>query len=109
MMVQIADAQAFLRSKGCAHCDLKPENILSSNDKIPRLADYNAARALVSVIRSGLSWTPGYAAPEQLGGEMPFENLDFWAFGLVLYEASRGELLLPQDELRYQEAVNTLM
>ncbi len=43
------------------------------------------------------------------GGEMPFENLDFWAFGLVLYEASRGELLLPQDELRYQEAVNTPM
>jgi len=108
VLVQVADALAFLHSKGYVHGDVKPENILFSFEGVPKLSDFNTAKALAAVSRTKPGYTPGYAAPEQLKGEKLSEKVDSWALGLILYEAATGKPLLPLDELGYEEALAKL-
>jgi len=109
VLIQIADALAFLHSKGYVHGDVKPENILFSFEGVPKLSDFNTAKALATVSKTKPGYTPGYAAPEQLWKEEKVtEKADSWALGLVLYEAVTGKPLLPLDDLGYREAVARL-
>jgi serine/threonine protein kinase len=108
VLVQIADALAFLHSKGYVHGDVKPENILFSFEGVPKLSDFNTAKALATVSKRAPGYTPGYAAPEQLKRGRLTEKTDSWALGLVLYEAVSGKPLLPLDELKYEETLAEL-
>ena len=71
------------------HGDIKPENILMHAD-VAKLADFGAARQVESsapVRRVKLLGTPGYIAPELLGGVHVDVNLfaaDIWAAGTLL-------------------------
>jgi serine/threonine protein kinase len=108
IIVQIADALAAIHELGYAHGDVKPENILFSRDRIPRLADFNSARAIAATSRSEAPLTYGYAAPEQLASRRPSQKGDVWSLALVLYEAATGRSLFPLDDVGYQEAVARL-
>ena len=108
IIVQIADALAAIHELGYAHGDVKPENILFSRDRIPRLADFNSARAVAVVSDSKVPLTYGYAAPEQLASRRPSQKGDVWSLALVLYEAATGRSLFPLDDVGYQEAVARL-
>jgi serine/threonine protein kinase len=109
ILIQVSDALAYLHSKGYVHGDVKPENILFSIDGVPKLSDFNTAKALSTVSKSAPGYTPGYAAPEQLrGAEKLTVKTDSWALGLILYETITGKPLLPMDELEYRNAVAKL-
>jgi serine/threonine protein kinase len=79
IFVQIADALATIHDLGYAHGDVKPGNILFSRDRIPRLADFNSARAIAIVSRSEVPYTLGYASPEQLRDKRPSKQGDVWS------------------------------
>ncbi|MCC6005755.1 MAG: protein kinase [Thermofilum sp.] len=76
IIVQVADALAMIHELGYAHGDVKPENILFSRDRIPRLADFNSARAIAATTRSVVPLTYGYAAPEHVKTGRPSQKGD---------------------------------
>lgn len=108
IIVQIADALAAIHEKGYSHGDVKPENILFTRDRIPRLADFNSARAMAMSSRSRVPFTPGYAAPEHVKSGWPSIEGDVWSLGVVLYEAVTEGQLFPYDESKYWEILAEL-
>jgi outer membrane protein assembly factor BamB/tRNA A-37 threonylcarbamoyl transferase component Bud32 len=98
IVVQIADALAVIHELGYAHGDVKPENILFTKDRIPKLADFNSARAIASTGRSIVPYTYGFAAPEHIHTGRPSQKGDVWSLALVLYEAVTGRSLFSPDE-----------
>jgi ABC-type amino acid transport substrate-binding protein/tRNA A-37 threonylcarbamoyl transferase component Bud32 len=107
IIVQVADALAVIHELGYAHGDVKPENILFTRDGIPKLADFNSARAIASTTRSIAPFTPGYAAPEHMKG-IPSQKGDVWSLALVLYEAVTGRSLFSSDKNEYEKELKRL-
>jgi len=84
---QVLEATAFMHSKGIAHRDLKPENLLVCGPKkeTVKLADFGLSKDEGTGNLQTASGTPGYVAPEVLGGN-PYTNaVDIWSIGVITY------------------------
>ncbi|CAE6423862.1 hypothetical protein BN14_01361 [Rhizoctonia solani AG-1 IB] len=89
---QMADALAFLHSKGICHRDIKDENVVLGPAGRCWLIDFGSS----GVVRRGgwdtFSGTLDYAGPEILRGERyTGPPQDVWAFGVVAYVLLVGE------------------
>ncbi|CAE6424883.1 unnamed protein product [Rhizoctonia solani] len=89
---QMADALAFLHSKGICHRDIKDENVVLGPVGRCWLIDFGSS----GVVRRGgwdtFSGTLDYAGPEILRGERyTGPPQDVWAFGVVAYVLLVGE------------------
>lgn len=90
---QVCDALQCAHGSNVVHCDIKPENLLIDRAGTVKIADFGVARIVGEadetevVVNSG---TPGYAAPEQLGGNADHRT-DIYSLGVVLYEMLTGE------------------
>ncbi|CAE6449704.1 unnamed protein product [Rhizoctonia solani] len=89
---QMADALAFLHSKGICHRDIKDENVVLGPSGRCWLIDFGSS----GVVRRGgwdtFSGTLDYAGPEILRGERyTGPPQDVWAFGVVAYVLLVGE------------------
>src|SRR5262245_40285592 len=82
---------AFLHSAGVVHRDLKPSNVLVRHNGEPVILDFGLAASLQDdELRDEISGTLLYMAPEQLRGNMPTPAVDWYAVGVMLYEALTG-------------------
>jgi serine/threonine protein kinase/tetratricopeptide (TPR) repeat protein len=94
---ELAQAVQALHRARMLHRDLKPSNVIVANGRVVVL-DFGLVRALDRAALSDvtfdhvISGTPGYMAPEQAAGGSLSEATDWYAFGVMLYEALCGEL-----------------
>lgn len=93
-LVQLAEGVDALHRNGVLHRDLKPPNVLVRRDGRVAILDFGLAMTLGDVLDTSehSSGTLAYMSPEQLGGEPLGPPIDWYAVGVMLYEALTGDL-----------------
>ena len=95
LAASIARGLAAAHDAGVVHRDLKPDNVLVTDAGRVVVTDFGIARALhgpeAARMTGGVTGTPLYMAPEQLGGAEVDPRADLYALGVVLFEVLTGE------------------
>lgn len=87
-LAELALALEFLHSKGIVYRDLKLDNVLLSCDGHVKLADYGLSRCDLPPDGKTKTFcgTPEFMAPEMLLDQPYGFAVDFWAFGVLVYQ-----------------------
>lgn len=97
ILLAVADAVATAHRMLVVHRDIKPSNVLVTEDGTPKLIDFGIASALgpageghevTADVRS--LFTPHYAAPEQVRGEIVTVATDVFGLGALAYRVLSG-------------------
>jgi formylglycine-generating enzyme required for sulfatase activity len=90
--VQVARALAYIHTQKIIHRDIKPENVNLSPTGVVKLMDFGIAKTEgLQMTRAGfVLGTPYYMAPEQVTGQNVTEQVDVYAFGVLLFELMTG-------------------
>jgi hypothetical protein len=93
-LVQIVEALSALHAAGTVHRDVKPSNVLVSSYGSVKLLDFGLAAQsdrISDPMADGLVGTLNYMAPELLRMREPLPAGDFYAVGVMLYQALTGK------------------
>jgi len=96
LLAPIARAVDYAHRRGVLHRDLKPSNILIDREGTPHVADFGLAKRVGAdtglTSPGGIVGTPGYMAPEQVGGGRgPIGPAsDVYGLGAILYQMLTG-------------------
>jgi serine/threonine protein kinase/CRP-like cAMP-binding protein len=82
-------AIGYLHNKDIAYRDMKPENCLIDKNGYPKLVDFGFAKVITGKSFT-LCGTPEYLAPELVLARGHNKAVDYWAFGILLYEMEAG-------------------
>lgn len=104
LIVRICEAVEYAHRRLIVHRDLKPANVLVTGEGEPKLLDFGVAKVLTEIepdltrSRGGAPLTPGWAAPEQLGGGPVTTATDTYALGGLAYLLLAGAPPHARDE-----------
>ena len=90
--LQVARALEYIHSQKIVHRDIKPENVHINAAGLVKLMDFGIAKTEgLQMTRAGyVLGTPYYMAPEQVTGQAVTEQVDVYAFGVMLFELLTG-------------------
>ncbi|GAA3918488.1 serine/threonine-protein kinase [Litoribacillus peritrichatus] len=97
LLEQMSAALSYAHKSGIVHTDLKPANIILTRDGHIKLLDFGVAQALQmnhdkyaaenkNLTAPNGGYTPAYASPELLAGNLPSIQDDVFSFACVAYE-----------------------
>ncbi|XP_015515116.1 cAMP-dependent protein kinase catalytic subunit beta [Neodiprion pinetum] len=86
---QVTLALEYLHHCGLVYRDLKPENILIESNGYLKITDFGFCKLV-----DGRTWTlcgtPEYLAPEIILSKGYGKSVDWWSFGVLIYEMNAG-------------------
>mmetsp|Transcript_30723 Transcript_30723/g.92115 ORF Transcript_30723/g.92115 Transcript_30723/m.92115 type:complete len:781 (+) Transcript_30723:192-2534(+) len=100
---------SFLHSNGVVYRDLKLDNVMLASSGHIKIADFGMCKENMRDDSTTTTFcgTPGYLAPEIIA-ERPYgKSVDFWSFGVMLYELLLGES--PFDSEDDEELFNMIL
>mmetsp|Transcript_18118 Transcript_18118/g.43343 ORF Transcript_18118/g.43343 Transcript_18118/m.43343 type:complete len:789 (-) Transcript_18118:558-2924(-) len=86
----VASAFSYLHDKFIVYRDLKPENLLFDDTGYLRVCDFGFAK-LIQDRTWTLCGTPEYLAPEIIQNKGHNHAVDWWAFGILIFEMLSGQ------------------
>lgn len=90
LYLRVCEAVSHAHRRLIIHRDLKPSNILVDESGQPKLLDFGIAKLLDETgdltQTSERAFTPSYASPEQLRGDLQTTATDIYSLGAVLYK-----------------------
>lgn len=104
---QVVLAFEYLHELTIAYRDLKPENLLITADGFLKVADLGFAKMIPKDKRTWtLCGTPDYMAPEIIMSRGYHCAVDWWAFGVLLYEMTAGlPPFMHNDQMKTFESI----
>jgi eukaryotic-like serine/threonine-protein kinase len=86
--VQVARALGYIHTQKIVHRDIKPENVHINSAGLVKLMDFGIAKTEgLSMTRAGyVLGTPYYMSPEQVMGQEITDQVDVYAFGVLVFE-----------------------
>jgi serum/glucocorticoid-regulated kinase 2 len=78
----------YLHTNNIVHRDIKPENLVLDQKGYVHITDFGIARMTNSDNSNVTSGTPGYMAPEVLCAQDHRAPVDYFALGVILFEAA---------------------
>ena len=103
----------YLHNMGVVYRDLKPENILIDSEGHIRLTDFGLSKAGLrenSNRTESFCGTPEYLAPEIIKEKHYGYSVDWYSFGLVLYEMMTGiNPFKTGKEMSFVEQMNEIL
>jgi serine/threonine protein kinase len=95
IFTQVCRALDAAHRLGVIHRDLKPGNVFVCEDRSVKVLDFGMSKfaEAESLTQDGYTLgTPEYMSPEQCIGAPVEPRTDFYAFGVLMYEALTGEI-----------------
>lgn len=88
---EVCKGLVYMHNRGIMHRDIKAENILLSIAGEVKIADFSYAAEMHTETRETFVGSPGWLAPEMLGGKHDFK-VDVWSLGVLGIELAEKQL-----------------